>query len=81
MRAAAGASAAAVVIDSERQHALLLRAAEAVDRTVASLEAGVSADATAVDLQEALDAVGEITGEVASAEILDAMFAGFCVGK
>ena len=81
LRAAAGATASDVVIDSERQHALLLRAAEAVDRTVESLEAGVSADATAVDLQEALDAVGEITGEVASAEILDAMFAGFCVGK
>lgn len=70
-----------VVIDSERQRSLLLRAAEAIDRTVASLRDGVSADAVAVDLQEALDAVGEITGEVASAEILDAMFSSFCVGK
>ncbi|MFW5826017.1 MAG: tRNA uridine-5-carboxymethylaminomethyl(34) synthesis GTPase MnmE [bacterium] len=69
------------VIDSERQHALLLRAAGAIERTLESLEAGVSADAVAVDLQDALDAVGEITGEVASAEILDAMFGSFCVGK
>lgn len=76
----AGGTAAAV-IDSERQHALLVRAAEAIDRTLSSLEAETSADATAVDLQDALDAVGEITGEVASAEILDAVFAGFCVGK
>jgi tRNA modification GTPase len=72
---------ASVVIDSERQHSLLVQAAEAVDRTIESLEAGMPADAVAVDLQEALDAVGEITGEVANAEILDAMFAGFCVGK
>ncbi|MFW5689251.1 MAG: GTPase, partial [Spirochaetota bacterium] len=69
------------VIDSERQHVLLLRAAGAIERTLESLEAGVSADAVAVDLQDALDAVGEITGEVASAEILDAMFGSFCVGK
>ncbi len=76
-----GGAGAAVVIDSERQHALLLRAAEAVERTVESLENGMPADVAAVDLQEALDAVGEITGEVASAEILNAMFGSFCVGK
>ncbi|MFW6356301.1 MAG: tRNA uridine-5-carboxymethylaminomethyl(34) synthesis GTPase MnmE [Spirochaetota bacterium] len=70
-----------VIIDSERQHALLLRAAEAIDRTIESLDAGMPADAVAVDLQDALDAVGEITGEVASAEILDEMFGSFCVGK
>jgi len=76
-----GSDTQTVVIDSERQHALLVRAAEAVEQTLESLAAGVPADATAVDLQEALDAVGEITGEVASAEILDAMFGSFCVGK
>ncbi|MFW6293105.1 MAG: tRNA modification GTPase, partial [Spirochaetota bacterium] len=77
----AGSDTQTVVIDSERQHALLLRAAEAIEQTLESLAAGIPADATAVDLQEALDAVGEITGEVASAEILDAMFGSFCVGK
>jgi tRNA modification GTPase len=76
-----GFGAQSVVIDSERQHALLVRAAEAIEQTLDSLAAGIPADATAVDLQEALDAVGEITGEVASAEILDAMFGSFCVGK
>ena len=76
-----GGAGAAVVIDSERQHALLLRAAEAVERTVESLENGMPADVAAVDLQEALDAVGEIIGEVASAEVLNAMFGSFCVGK
>jgi tRNA modification GTPase len=34
-----------------------------------------------VDLAEALSALGEITGEVTSAEILDRMFSSFCVGK
>ncbi|MFP4375837.1 MAG: tRNA uridine-5-carboxymethylaminomethyl(34) synthesis GTPase MnmE [Spirochaetales bacterium] len=70
-----------VAIDSERQHSALVRAADAIEETEASLEAGMPADAVAVDLQEAILAIGEITGEVASAEILDKMFGSFCVGK
>jgi len=38
-------------------------------------------DAVAVDLKEALDALGEITGEVTAADILETMFSRFCVGK
>lgn len=70
-----------LAIDSERQHSALLRAAEALELTARSARDGMPADALAVDLQEALDAMGEITGEVASAEILDQMFGSFCVGK
>lgn len=74
-------STGTVIIDSERQRDLLLRAADAVDRALESLSAAMPADIVAVDLQEALGAVGEITGEVSTAEILDEMFRGFCVGK
>ena len=70
-----------LAIDSERQHSALLRAAEALELTARSARDGMPADALAVDLQEALDAMGEITGEVASAEIIDQMFGSFCVGK
>ncbi|TVQ27623.1 MAG: tRNA uridine-5-carboxymethylaminomethyl(34) synthesis GTPase MnmE [Spirochaetaceae bacterium] len=70
-----------ITIDSERQYALLNRAADALDEAVASLHAGMPADVIAVDLQDAIDAIGEITGEVASSEVLDAMFGSFCVGK
>ena len=38
-------------------------------------------DISAMDLRDALDALGEITGEVTSADILNTMFASFCVGK
>ena len=69
------------VIDSERQRALLVRAGDAVERAVESLDSRMPADIVSIDVQEALGAVGEITGEVASAEILDAMFGSFCVGK
>ena len=32
-------------------------------------------------LREAMNAVGEITGEVSTADILESMFSRFCVGK
>jgi len=35
----------------------------------------------AYDVRSALDVLGEITGEVTNAEILDAIFSGFCIGK
>lgn len=77
----AGASPSGVVIDSARQHHLLTRALESIEHTRASLSRGMPADALAVDLQDAINAIGEITGEVATEEILDTMFGSFCVGK
>ena len=35
----------------------------------------------ALDVRDALHSLGEVTGETASPEILDKIFAGFCVGK
>ena len=35
----------------------------------------------AVDLREALHAIGEITGETTPEDILDRIFASFCIGK
>ncbi|MDR0662790.1 MAG: hypothetical protein LBF80_01745 [Spirochaetaceae bacterium] len=32
-------------------------------------------------LRSAVDSLGEITGEVSTADILEAMFSRFCVGK
>ena len=78
-----GASAedADVIIDSERQYQLLQRAGSALGQVQNSLQIGVSLDLVALDLQEALNALGEITGEVTSDDVLDAVFSGFCVGK
>lgn len=69
------------VIDSLRQRNLLERAAKALDYVLEGLDESVPVDAIGLDLQEALDALGEITGEVTSADVLDAVFGAFCVGK
>lgn len=69
------------VIDNTRQANLVTRAAEACERCLESVRADMPADIVAVDLQDAVDALAEITGEVTRDDILDAMFADFCVGK
>ncbi|MFW5801827.1 MAG: tRNA uridine-5-carboxymethylaminomethyl(34) synthesis GTPase MnmE, partial [Spirochaeta sp.] len=76
-----GISDGAVVIDSQRQHDLIQRALRALDQVEQDIVQGDPVDVLALDLQEVLNALGEITGEVSSADILDAMFSGFCVGK
>lgn len=60
---------------------------EAASRALASLESALEtcknygAEVTAVDLTDAWSALGEITGETASEDIIDAVFEKFCVGK
>jgi tRNA modification GTPase len=69
------------VIDSMRQKQLIERCREALDRAASALAASHPPELVAVDVREALDALGEITGEVTSADVIDAMFSAFCVGK
>ncbi|MFP4300853.1 MAG: tRNA uridine-5-carboxymethylaminomethyl(34) synthesis GTPase MnmE [Spirochaetaceae bacterium] len=69
------------VIDSLRQKNLLERAATAVDQVAEGVDARMPADLLSLDVQEAISALGEITGEVTTADLLETMFEGFCVGK
>ncbi len=81
---AAGGSAPSdreVGVASERQKLLLDRAVAALDSALAGIEAGMALDALALELREAGDALGEITGEIASEEVLEAIFSRFCLGK
>jgi len=70
-----------VVIESERQHALLENAAQALQRSLVLVDQDIPLDITAVELGEALQNLGELTGEVTPADILQKIFSGFCVGK
>jgi tRNA modification GTPase len=69
------------LIDSVRQRDLIQRALAGLTRFKDARGRGITPDLLAVDLSDALEALGEITGEVTSAEILDRMFSSFCVGK
>ncbi|MDR2054140.1 MAG: tRNA uridine-5-carboxymethylaminomethyl(34) synthesis GTPase MnmE [Treponema sp.] len=78
---AAGDAGGGAGIATERQKKLISAAIDAVEEALA-LEAGNQPlDLVAPPLREAVNALGEITGEVTAAEILETMFSRFCVGK
>ncbi len=69
------------VIDSERQRDRLESALAALRRVHGAIAGSLPFDVVAFELDEALHALGEITGEVTSDDVLRRMFSRFCVGK
>lgn len=70
-----------LVIDSLRQKQLIEESLEGLELAMNSMEADQPLDIIAMDLQRSIQALGQITGEVSSEDILDRVFSGFCVGK
>ncbi len=69
------------ILANERQRSCILRASEAVNEAVSAVELGLTPDAVGVMLEQALDAVYELSGRKASEEIIAEVFKRFCVGK
>ena len=69
------------VIDSQRQKDLIERSLDAIGKVKIGMAAQMPLDVVAVDLEEAVNALGELTGEITSSDILENMFSRFCVGK
>ena len=70
-----------LVVQSERQHDLLVRLLRGIDRALELEAEGLPLDIISAVLEEALSALGQITGAVGTDDILDAIFSHFCVGK
>jgi tRNA modification GTPase len=70
----------AVAINT-RHRDCLRRALELCDRARTALNDGLSPEYVAVDLDEALRALGEVIGIVDVEQILDSVFSQFCIGK
>ena len=69
------------ILTNARQQEAAQRAREAVRRALEALESGLTPDAVLTDAEEALDALGELTGRTAREEIVQQIFSRFCVGK
>ena len=70
-----------VLVTSTRHQEALRRATEHLYASLVSLEQGLPLDFVSIDLRAAYDALGEVTGETASDDLLDRIFREFCIGK
>jgi tRNA modification GTPase len=73
--------AAGVEVTNRRHFDALNRASRDLLESVETLEAGGSNEFIALDVRDAIAALGEITGEVTSEDVLNAIFTSFCIGK
>lgn len=70
-----------VLVTSARHQEALRRAADSLHAALSPLEQGLPLDFVSIDLRAAYSALGEITGETASDDLLDRIFSEFCIGK
>jgi len=70
-----------VAISRERHREALAKALEALASARSSALSGMPPEIVAVDTTVAAEALGAITGEVGTEDVLDAVFREFCIGK
>lgn len=70
-----------LLVSNPRHKALLARALDHLKAAQDAYEEGMAADFVAIDLTAAVDALGEIIGETVTEDLLETIFAKFCVGK
>ncbi len=70
-----------IVITNERHKNLISKAIENLDKAKNILKDGMPVDIIAISLKDVLSNLGAITGEEAGEEIINEIFARFCLGK
>ena len=68
-------------LGSARQKEAVSQALESVKHALISADDNYTLDAVVQDLENALDSLGEVTGDVTPDDVLGSIFANFCVGK
>lgn len=70
-----------VVLAERRHREAVVAASGAIERFLAAEAAGEPLECLALELREALAALGQITGETTPDDILEQIFGRFCIGK
>ena len=71
----------AVTISNTRHYEALVHAQDAIRHVQDGLAMHISGEFLSMDLQDCLTALGEITGQITSQEVLNNIFGKFCIGK
>ena len=69
------------ILTNARQFDACRRAYEAMNRSLKGLSLGLTPDAVLTDVEEAMEAMGEVTGATVREDITARIFERFCVGK
>ena len=70
-----------IVITNMRQKKALEKSLKGIKRAKSVIVKGTGNEFAVVELREALSALGEITGETVTDDILNKIFSNFCIGK
>lgn len=71
----------AVMLSNARHYDAIARAHDAIIRVQQGLKDGLSGELLSMDLQDCLNALGEVTGQITNQEVLANIFSKFCIGK
>lgn len=71
----------AVMLSNARHYDAIARAHDAIIRVHQGLADGLSGELLSMDLQDCLNALGEVTGQITNQEVLANIFSKFCIGK
>ena len=69
------------ILTNARQYDAIRRAQEAIGSAMKGLKMGFTPDAVLTDVEEAMEAMGEVTGATVREDITARIFERFCVGK
>ncbi len=69
------------IVSNARHYHALQRADEALQEVLRGIHRNISGEFLAIDIRRALDALGEISGEVTHEDLLGNIFSNFCIGK
>jgi len=70
-----------ILVTNTRHYEALLKAQKSIHETKNGIANEMPSDLIALDIRNAINSIGEITGEISNDEVLGNIFSRFCIGK
>jgi tRNA modification GTPase len=74
-------SADTPLVSNPRHKALIQQALDHTQAAIVGQQAGMTPDLVSIDVREGVEALGAITGETVTEDLLNTIFSNFCIGK
>jgi tRNA modification GTPase len=68
-------------LSNSRQISLVRKALDSLNNCLKQIDNNIEIDLLAIDIKECFDLLGEIIGTTYKEELVDEIFANFCLGK